>query len=186
MDMQEKGSLLVLSGPSGCGKNTVLDALMAIDSEICQTVSATTRAARAGEKNGVDYYFISEKDFLRRVENDEFVEYVQYANRYYGTLRSEIDNMLSDGRKVVLVIEVNGAANIKRLYPQAKTVFLMPPSPEMLRERISVRGAMNTDELDHRMQIAEEEMAKSKDYDYIVVNDDLDEAVKEVYNIILK
>lgn len=184
MENANKGKLLVLSGPSGCGKNALLDALMMLDSNICQTVSATTRAARTGEKNGVDYYFLSEKDFLQRIDNDEFVEYVKYANRYYGTLKSEIDKNVTDGRIVVMVIEVNGAKNIKRIYPQAKTIFLMPPSIEILRERILGRGDMPTDELDRRMSITVEEMSKKDDYDYIVINDELDKAVEEVYNII--
>ncbi|MBQ6863495.1 MAG: guanylate kinase [Clostridia bacterium] len=179
-----KGNLLVLSGPSGCGKNTVLDALMAKDDAICQTVSATTRAARVGERNGVDYYFLSEKDFLHRVENDEFVEYVKYANRYYGTLKSEIDSNLNSGKTVVMVIEVNGAQNIKRLYPQAKTIFLMPPSPDLLRDRILGRGEMDAEELDRRLSIAMKEMEKKDDYDFIVINDELDKAVEDVYKII--
>lgn len=184
MENDFKGNLLVLSGPSGCGKNTVLDALMLKDTNICQTVSATTRAARVGERHGVDYFFLSEKDFMRRVDNAEFVEYVQYANRYYGTLKSEIENNLQNGKSVVMVIEVNGAKNIKKLYPFSKTVFLMPPTVELLRERIKGRGEMPEVEIDRRMEIALAEIEKKDEYDYIVINDDLDKAVEEVYKII--
>ena len=186
MDMKKKGRLLILSGPSGCGKNTVFDELAKRDCTIGQTVSATTRAPREGETNGVDYYFIAKEDFLEKIENGEFVEYVHYADRYYGTLRSEIDRVLEKYSKVVLVIEVQGAANIKKIYPQAVSVFLMPPSAEALVHRIAGRGIMDAEELQRRMETAVEEMAKSAEYDYVVVNDVLEKCVDDVYNILNK
>ena len=181
---ENTGRLLIISGPSGCGKNTVFDALAQRDNEIGQTVSVTTRKPRDGERDGIDYYYISEEEFLTKVENGEFVEYVHYATSYYGTLRAEIDRVLNLYKKVALVIEVNGALNIKKMYPEAISVFLMPPSKETLVERINCRGTMDADELERRMKTAEEEMQKSCEYDHIVVNDVLEKAVEEVYNIL--
>ncbi len=184
MNIENTGRLLIISGPSGCGKNTVFDALALRDSQIGQTISATTRKPRDGERDGVDYYFITEDDFLNKVNNNEFVEYVHYATSYYGTLRSEIDRVLRLYKKVAMVIEVNGALNIKKMYPEAVSVFLMPPSKEVLVERINCRGTMDADELSRRMRTAEEEMQQSDKYDYVVVNDVLEKAVDEIYNIL--
>ncbi|MBR2413652.1 MAG: guanylate kinase [Clostridia bacterium] len=184
MANENTGRLLIISGPSGCGKNTVYDALALRDKEIGQTVSATTRKPRDGERDGVDYYFITEEDFLNKINNNEFVEHVHYATNYYGTLRSEIDRVLKLYKKVAMVIEVNGALNIKKMYPEAVSVFLMPPSKEALVERINCRGTMDADELARRMKTAEEEMQKSCEYDYVVVNDVLENAVEEIYNIL--
>ena len=184
MKNEKTGRLLIISGPSGCGKNTVYDALALRDNEIGQTVSATTRKPRDGERDGVDYYFITEEDFLNKINNNEFVEYVHYATSYYGTLRSEIDRVLKLYKKVAMVIEVNGALNIKKMYPEAVSVFLMPPSMEVLVDRINCRGTMDADELTRRMQTAEEEMQQRDKYDYVVVNDVLEKAVEELYNIL--
>ncbi len=184
MDNERKGCLYIISGPSGCGKNTVFDALSARDPRIGQTVSSTTRKPREGEKHGVDYYFISEAEFLEKVNNQEFVEYVCYANNYYGTLRSEIDRIISKYEKAAMVIEINGALNIKKLYPSAVSVFLMPPSIDTLRDRIACRGGMSDEELERRMSVALQEMEQRFLYDHIVVNDVLENTVEEVYNII--
>ncbi|MBR6781204.1 MAG: guanylate kinase [Clostridia bacterium] len=186
MENQKKGCLYIISGPSGCGKNTVFDALAAKDPRIGQTVSTTTRKPRDGERDGVDYYFISESEFLQKIDNNEFLEHVCYANNYYGTLRSEIDRVLNEYEKAALVIEINGALNIKKLYPSAVSVFLMPPSLETLRERIACRGGMSDEDLERRMQTALQEMEKRYLYDYIVVNDILEKTVEDVYNIINK
>ena len=183
MECEEKGILLVLSGPSGSGKNTVLDGLMEKDQAVRQTVSATTRSPRPGEKDGVEYYFISREAFDKRIENGEFLEYVRYGNNYYGTLRAEIDRLLAEKKKTILVIEVNGAANIKKVYPDAITVFLMPPSDEVLRCRLCGRGEISEEEMATRMSIALEEVKHKEEYDYIVVNDVLEKAVDEVYTI---
>lgn len=184
MSAENCGRLLIISGPSGCGKNTVYDELALRDNEIGQTVSATTRKPREGEKDGIDYYFLSESDFLERIRNNEFIEYVHYATSYYGTLRCEIERVLKEYKKVAMVIEVNGALNVKKLFPEAITVFLMPPSPEVLIDRINKRGKMSEAELQSRMITAEEEMQHSAEYDYIVVNDELEKAVDEVYKIL--
>lgn len=181
-----KGSLVVLSGPSGTGKNTVYDGLRAKSEDFVQTVSATTRAPREGEKDGVDYYFISTEEFLRKVDAGEFVEHVCYGGNYYGTLKSEIRRLIALEKTVILVIEVNGALNIKAAFPEAVSVFLLPPSMEELERRIRVRGQNTPEETARRMEIAREEMTYQDKYDHRVVNDDLDECINNVYNIIVK
>ena len=180
----KRGILVVLSGPSGCGKDTVMSALSKRDESICLSVSATTRPQREGETDGVDYYFLSTKQFESKIENDEFVEYVQYAEYYYGTLKSEIERIISGGKSVVLVIEVKGAANIISKYPDCLSVFLMPPSLAVLESRLRKRATEDNDTIERRMRIAEDEIEKSKQYKYVVVNDNLDTAIETVYNII--
>ena len=182
--MQNKRNLFVLSGPSGSGKNTVYEGVRARIPEIAQTVSATTRSMREGEIDGVDYYFISTEEFLRRIENGEFIEYVNYGHNYYGTLKSEITRLTEMGRIIVLIIEVNGALRFKELFPYAQTIFIIPPSVEELRRRIVGRGQNTEAEVETRLQIALEEMANKDKYDHCVVNDDLDRCIDEIYDII--
>ncbi len=182
MDM---GKLIVLSGPSGCGKNTIYNGLCERIPTLAHTVSATSREPREGEIDGVDYYFISSSKFKRKVANDEFVEYVKYGNNYYGTLKSEIERLKAQNKIIVFIIEVNGAANIKRAFPDAETVFIMPPSLETLRERICKRGEMDEKELLQRLEIAEKEMECSPSFDHCVINDDLETCINEVYEIIM-
>lgn len=182
--LKGEGKLIVLSGPSGCGKNTVFDGLTRLDPDIAHTVSATTRRPRPGETDGTDYYFISEEAFSKRLAAGEFLETVRYGENRYGTLKSEVSRLMEAGKTVVLIIEVNGARNVKRAFPDAVTVFLMPPSMEALVSRISGRGVNTPEETERRIQIAAREMEARKGYDYIVVNDDLNACVEEVYHII--
>ena len=182
----EKGGIYILSGPSGCGKNTVYEGLRALDPDIVQTVSATTRKPRPGERNGVDYYFITVPEFKRRIDNGEFVEYVTYGGNCYGTLKSEVQRLTEMGKTVVLVIEVRGALNIKQMFPSSVSVFIEPPSTEELIRRINKRGDNSKAEIALRMNIADEEMTYRDKYDYRVVNDDLETCVKEIYSIMKK
>ncbi len=182
----KKGGIFILSGPSGSGKNTVYEGLRALDPDIVQTVSATTRKPRPGERNGVDYYFETVEEFKRRIDNGEFVEYVTYGGNNYGTLKSEVERLTALGKTVVLVIEVRGALNIKRMFPEAVSVFIEPPSMEELIRRINKRGDNNEAEIALRMNIAEDEMTYRDRYDYRVVNGELDTCIKEVYDIIKK
>lgn len=176
--------LIVLSGPSGCGKNTVYEALREKMPALAQTVSATTRAPRAGERDGVDYYFMSVRAFEEKIAAGEFVEYVKYGPNYYGTLKSEIRRLEAAGKTIVLIIEVNGALHIKESFPEAVTVFLLPPSKETLRGRILKRAQNTPEEIETRLSIAMEELSLQDRYDYRVVNDSLEACVNEVYSII--
>ena len=182
----KKGGIYILSGPSGCGKNTVYEGLRARDPDIVHTVSATTRKPRLGERNGVDYYFITVPEFKQRIDNGEFVEYVTYGGNCYGTLKSEVQRLTDLGKTVVLVIEVRGALNIKQMYPQAVSVFIEPPSMEELIRRIDKRGENNEAEIELRLNIAKEEMTFRDKYDYRVVNDDLETCIQEIYDIMKK
>ena len=181
-----KRCLFVISGPSGSGKNTVYEGVKALMPSITHTVSATTRAMRPGETEGVDYYYLSVEEFQRRLENGEFLEYVQYGGNYYGTLKSEIDRLALAQMIPVLIIEVNGALNIKRIFPETVTIFIVPPSIEELERRIRKRGHNTEEELRTRLEIAAAEMENSDQYDYCVVNDDLKQCINEVLQIIKK
>ena len=176
----------MISGPSGSGKNTVYDGVKELLPSITHTVSATTRAMRPGEEHGVDYYFLSVEAFRNGIERGEFLEYVQYGGNYYGTLKSEITRLTSEEKIPVLIIEVNGALNIKRIYPDAITIFIVPPSVEELERRIRKRGHNTEDELRTRLAIAQAEMEMRDKYDHCVVNDDLKQCIQEVYTIIKK
>ena len=182
--MKNQRNLFVISGPSGSGKNTVYDGVRARIPEIAQTVSATTRAIRDGEIDGVDYYFMSVEEFQRKIEDGAFIEYVNYGHNYYGTLKSEITRLTEMGKIIVLIIEVNGALRFKELYPEAETIFIIPPSVEELRRRIVGRGQNTAAETENRLQIAIGEMENKDKYDHCVVNDDLSQCIEEVYHII--
>lgn len=184
--LKKQGCLIVLSGPSGCGKNTVYEALRALEPSVTQTVSATTRAPRTGEAEGIDYYFLSEEQFREKIAADDFVEYVRYGENYYGTLKCEVARLLAEQKTVVLIIEVNGARNVKRIYPACTTIFISPPSMEVLRERLLKRGENTAEETERRIAIAAAEMECRDMYDYQVVNDDLDSCVRDVYHIVKK
>ncbi len=173
-----KKNLFVLSGPSGCGKDTVIKCLKLLRDDIFLSVSCTTRSPRIGEKEGVDYYYISKERFLEMIEKDEILEYNFYAGNYYGTSRSELDRGLAEGKIMMLVIDVNGAHNVRRLYPEANLIFLMPPSIDALRARIAARGSTN--DIEERMKIAEAEIEDSVNFDYRLVNEDLDTCVREL------
>ncbi len=180
----KKGSIIILSGPSGAGKNTVYDELVKKCDNIAQTISVTTRSPRENEKYGVDYYFVSVERFKELIADEALIEYVKYGNNYYGTLKSEIARLTSDGKTVILVIEVNGAANIKKAIPESTSVFIVPPSIDELRYRIVSRGQNTESEVETRISIAVEEMKYKDSYDYCVVNDDLENCVNEIFKII--
>lgn len=176
--------LVVVSGPSGAGKDTIVSRLLGMDSDFSLSVSATTRAPRGAEVDGKNYYFLSTEDFLSKIKNDAFIEYAKYGSNYYGTLKSDVEQRIRNGKTVILVIEVNGAANIKRLYPGALSIFIMPPSSEVLENRLRKRQTDSEDAIIKRLDIAKTEISRSTDYDYIVINDDLDRAVAEAHEII--
>ena len=166
-----RGRLVVVSGPSGVGKGTVLKYILEKD-EFVYSVSATTRAPREGEENGVDYFFISREKFEDMIEGNEFVEYAQYNGNYYGTPKFFVEKMLSEGKNVILEIEVKGALQIKKKMPDAMYVFIAPESRQILEARLRGRGTEQEEVIKNRLAIAENEIHSCLMYDYIAINKD--------------
>jgi len=175
---------LVLSSPSGGGKTTIAKALLAARDDLGYSVSATTRPPRPGEENGKDYFFLSRKEFDRKVKADEFVEHADYSGERYGTLKSQLGAVLGSGRHAVLDIEIQGARGVKAQYPDAVLVFVVPPSAEELIRRLGGEGGTRGGSLPQRLKRAVDELAVALEYDYIVVNEDKTEAVAEVAAIL--
>lgn len=183
--MNNKGMLIVLSGPSGSGKDTILDKLAEKgEPKIQLSVSMTTRDSRAGEIDGVHYYFTDRADFEKKIADNEILEYAEYSGNYYGTPKAPVDEWLNEGKTVILKIEVKGAEKIRRMYPDVVSIFLMPPSMQVLEERLRNRESETEDSLKSRLSIARDEIARSEEYNYIVVNDVVDEAVNDIASII--
>lgn len=184
--MGKTGKIIIISAPSGTGKSTIINKLMAMpDLDLKFSVSATNRAPREGEKDGINYYFLTTEEFTRKIEEDAFVEYEEvYAGRYYGTLKSEVSRILNDGHNLILDIDVKGGINVKKLYPDAAAIFILPPSIDILRQRLINRGTDDEETINQRVAKAEYELSFASKYDYSVVNDDLEKAVKETKTII--
>lgn len=184
--MNNKGLLIILSAPSGCGKDTVFQAIKKLRNDVVESVSATTRKPREGEVEGVNYYFKSESDFQLMVVNDELLEYARYNNCYYGTPISGVEKAINDGKICFLIIDVQGAQSILKVRPDAVSIFLLPPSLEVLEKRLVNRSTNDIDDVKNRMKIAQREIGMAPLYKYTVVNDDLDECVNTINNIINK
>lgn len=183
--MQNSDGMLVLfSGPSGVGKDTVLDIILSKDEKLQRSVSLTTREKRAGEIDGEDYYFITKEEFSQMIKDGQVLEYAQYGENVYGTPKAPVDKWLKEGKTVILKIEVKGAQKIRELYPEALSIFLLPPSMQILEDRIRRRATENEDDINRRLEIAKNEILRSADYDFVVVNDNLDEASDNVLSII--
>ncbi|MEK4852695.1 guanylate kinase [Paenibacillus sp. FSL H7-0756] len=180
-----KGLLIILSGPSGVGKGTVCTALRPKMPELVYSVSATTRLPRAGEENGVNYFFKSREQFDEMIEGDKLLEYAEYVGNYYGTPRDFVERTLESGRDIILEIEVQGALKVKEKFPEGIFVFLLPPSMDELKDRIRGRGTEHPDVISHRMSVAEDEIGLIRHYDYAVVNDEIDLACKRIESIII-
>lgn len=176
--------LLVISSPSGGGKSTIARHLLEARDDIGYSVSATTRAPRAGEQDGVSYHFLSDAEFDRREAAGEFAETARYGGARYGTLRSEVQRVMAEGRHVVLDIEVQGARQVRQVYPDAVQVFVVPPSAPALVERLRGRGTEDDAALARRLDHAALELGAVPEYDYLVVNDDLVKAVDQVAAIL--
>lgn len=182
--VNKDGMLILFSGPSGVGKDTVLDVVLNKDKSLQKSISLTTRNIRDNETDGKDYYFISFPKFEDMIINGEVLEYAQYGENMYGTPKAPVDKWLSEGKTVILKIEVQGAKNIKEMYPDSVGVFLLPPSMEELERRLRSRGTEDEADIQRRLEIARDEIHKSVDYDYFVINEDIDSASDDVLTII--
>ncbi|KNF08734.1 guanylate kinase Gmk [Gottschalkia purinilytica] len=180
----EKGLLLVVSGPSGAGKGTICKRLLSENKNIKLSISATTRSPRAGEVDGVNYFFLDKKDFEEKIKKNEFLEYAEVYGNYYGTPKQYVLEQLNSGKDVLLEIDIQGALNIKEIYPDGVFVFILPPSMEELKSRIVKRGTETKESLTRRFESAYEEIKFAFKYDYAVVNDEVDLAVNKIQSII--
>ncbi len=178
------GKLVLFSGPSGVGKDTVLDIVLNKDKNLQKSISLTTREIRDNETDGKDYYFISTDKFNEMINNGQVLEFAQYGSNFYGTPKAPIDKWLDEGRTVILKIEVQGASKIKELYPDSVGIFVLPPSMDELENRLRSRGTEDEEDIRKRLEIAREEVKHSTDYDYVVINDDLESASDNVIAIV--
>ena len=172
-----KGLLMVVSAPSGAGKTTLCKKLLAEFLDLRFSVSCTTRPARKSEENGRDYHFISTENFTQRRANGEFVEWEEIYGHFYGTLKKDIEDIITQGHDVILDVDTKGARNVKALYPQGIFVFIMPPSVEILKERLKNRGSETDDVIRKRFDKAMEEIRENEWYDYVVFNDIVSDSV---------
>jgi len=184
MLVEDKGILFVLSGPSGVGKGTVREKLFEEETQLSYSVSATTREMRPGEAEGVDYFYKSKEAFETMIEQGDLLEYAQYVKNYYGTPKAYVEEQLEKGQDVFLEIEVQGALQVKENFPEGVFIFLFPPSLEELKNRIMSRGTETSDLVMNRLKEAKKEIDMMSAYDYVVVNDDVNQAVDKVKAII--
>ena len=179
-----KGFLLVISGPSATGKGTVCKKLLKKNKDLIFSVSATTRKPRIGEEDGVNYFFVDSSKFNTMVENEEFLEYAYVHNNHYGTPKNFVLDNVNQGKIVILEIDVEGALQVKQVYPEAVFIFLLPPSMKELRNRIEKRGTESKEDIDIRLKNAFEELKFVDEYDYFVINDKITNAVERIESII--
>ena len=182
--MKNLKKLIIITGPSGVGKGTVVKELLDRNKDIWLSISATTRNPRIGEKDGENYYFISDEKFKDMIDKKEFLEWAQFAGNYYGTPLSTVNEKIEKGFIVLLEIEVEGAKQIKEKFPEALSIFLLPPSKAELEKRIRNRGTEKKEAIDRRLSRADYEIASSDEFDFVLTNHDVDETVKGVFKII--
>jgi guanylate kinase len=182
--MRCKGQLIVISGPSGAGKGTVCKALLE-KNDFWISVSATTRSPRNGEIEGINYYFTTKEKFQERIAAEDFLEYAEVYGNYYGTPKSEVLKVLDSGRDVILEIDIQGALKVKKAYPDGLFIFILPPSMEELKNRITNRGSETPESLITRFTSAHKEISFVSKYDYAVINDTVDDACKKIESIII-
>jgi guanylate kinase len=176
--------VFVITGPSGVGKGTLIKELLREVPDLELSVSATTRSPREGEINGRDYHFLTPEEFEQRKDEDDFLEFATYSGNRYGTLRSEVERRLAAGHSVVLEIEVQGAQQVRAVDLDSVQIFIAPPDPAVLRERLADRGTDTPEAIDERLKVAEQELAAQGDFNHCVVNDDLRRAVDQLVGIV--
>jgi guanylate kinase len=176
--------VVVITGPSGVGKGTLIRSLLQQVTDLEVSVSATTRPPRPGEADGVDYHFLSDEQFDRRLAEGDFVEHAAYAGHRYGTLRSELEARVAAGKPVVLEIELQGARQVRESLPEAMTIFVAPPSVDALKARLTGRGTNSPRDVDARLRTAREEMEAQAEFAHVVVNDRLERAVAELVDVV--
>jgi guanylate kinase len=180
----EKGKVFVITGPSGVGKGTLIERLLDAVPGLELSVSATTREPRAGEVNGRDYHFLTPEEFERRVEAADFLEHATYSGNRYGTLREEVERRLAEGRSVVLEIEVQGARQVRAAMPEAVLIFIAPPGPAALRERLEERGTDSPEAIARRLRTAEIELEAQDEFPHVVVNDEVQKSASELEKLV--
>ena len=181
-----RGEIIAVSAPSGTGKTTILKSILQYYPELVFSVSATTRKNREFEKDGVDYFFISEKEFENKIRNNEFVEWEKFYDYYYGTYKSFIEDNINRGKSVIAEVDVMGALSLKKLYPQAVLIFIYPPSFEELESRLKKRQTEDEDEFKKRIERAKMELSHKDKFDFCIENNDLEKAILETESLIKK
>ena len=181
---KKKGLLIVISSPSGCGKGTVIRSLLKKNNNLWVSISCTSREKREKEVDGVDYYFLTREEFEQKIKNNEMLEYAEYVNNYYGTPKDKVNEHLEKGLDVILEIEIQGALKIKEMFPETIFIFILPPSMEELRNRLSNRNTETKDKIDKRFKKAYTEINELSKYNYVVVNDKVESASDKINAII--
>jgi len=182
----KKGSLFVISGPSGVGKGTLVSLLRTEHPEIALSVSATTRKPRPGEIDGIHYFFLDKEEFKARIESDEFIEWAEFSGNFYGTNKLFVEKMLEEGKNIILEIDVNGALQVKAKLKDAVLIFIEPPCFEELQSRLIKRSTESEEEIQRRLAVVKSESEQKKEFNYTIVNDKLDTALKNLESIVLK
>lgn len=182
--MIKKGILIVISGFSGAGKGTIVKGLMNRYQNYALSISATTRNPRAGERNGVEYFFKTREEFLKMIDEDQLIEYAEYVENFYGTPKAYVDSQLERGKDVILEIEIQGALKVKERFPDTLLLFVTPPSMQELKERLVGRGTEDSKTIECRLKRAVFEAEGIEKYDYLIINDVLDECITRTHNVI--
>jgi len=183
--MERKGNIFIISAPSGTGKSTICKELIKTIPDLVLSVSYTTRGMRRGEVDGIDYFFISDEEFEKKIKSNFFIEWAEVYGKKYGTSGEFLKKMLTEGKDILLEIDVKGAKNIKKLFDESIAIFVLPPSIEELERRMKLRNENSSEDMEIRLKRARDEIMESRFYDYIVINDDLKSAVEKIKSIII-